>query len=211
MVFTVTAYVTDTTSNPAKLSVRLARLEALALLGGTIAQVTSGLWVEHLGYASPYWFSFACHLCTFLYITISLPESLQDLPLGHKTCYSCKDIQLLAGVIVKERCDGGRFKILLLLLSSALTLLPIGVLNQLVILYAKDYPLCWRADLIGYFLGYIFFGRAVGAVVCMKFLKLFNWQDYSVSQLGSIFLMALLVMIGLSTTTLNMFLGGYVF
>ena len=207
LVFTVTAYVTDTTSDAARLSVRLARLEAIALLGGTIAQATSGLWVEHLGYAAPYWFLFACQLCTFLYITFSLPESHEKLPCGTKACYSCRDLQLLAGVVFKHRNDRGRVKILLLLATSFLSLLPVGVLNQLVILYAKDFPLCWRADLIGYFLACLFFGRAVGAVVCMKFLKWFNWQDYSVVQLGSVFLMGLLVMIGLSTTTLDMFLA----
>ncbi|CAB4028359.1 proton-coupled folate transporter-like, partial [Paramuricea clavata] len=207
LIFTVTAYVTDTTSDPAKLSLRFARLEAMALLGGTIAQATSGLWVEHLGYKAPYWFLFACLLCTFLYVTFSLPESHQNLLNDHKACYSCKDVKLLAGVIVKQRYDRGRVKILLLLLISALTLLPVGVINQLVILYAKDYPLCWRAELIGYFLGCIFFGRAVGAVVCMKILKRFHWQDYSVVQLGCVFIMALLVMIGLSTTTLDMFLA----
>ena len=207
MVFTVAAYVTDTTSDPAKLSIRLARLEAIALLGGTIAQVTSGLWVEHLGYAAPYWFLFACQLCTFLYVTFSLPESHPNLSYGNQACYSCRDVQLLAGVVVKQRFNHGRTKILLLLSAIFFTLLPVGVINQLIILYAKDFPLCWRADLIGYFLGCIFFGRAVGAVVCMKFLKWFNWHDYSVVQLGTFFLMGLLVMIGLSTTTLEMFLG----
>ena len=203
------AYITDTTSDPAKLSLRLARLEAMALLGGTIAQATSGLWIEHLGYAAPYWFIFACQLSTFLYISFSLPESHNNLPDSKTTCYSCKDVQLLAGVVVKQRHDNGRLKVLLLLLTTALVLLPVGVVNQLVILYAKDNPLCWRADFIGYFLGTLFFGRAVGAVVGMKFLKWLNWQDYSITQLGCVFLMALLVMIGLSTTTLEMFLGWY--
>ena len=203
------AYITDTTSDPAKLSLRLARLEAMALLGGTIAQATSGLWIEHLGYAAPYWFIFACQLSTFLYITFSLPESHHDLPNSDITCYSCKDLQLLAGVVLKKRFVNGRLKVLLLLLTTALVLLPVGVVNQLVILYAKDFPLCWRADFIGYFLGTLFFGRAVGAVLGMKFLKWLNWRDYSITQLGCVFLMALLVMIGLSTSTLAMFLGSY--
>lgn len=181
----------------------------MALFGGTIAQVTSGLWVEHLGYAASYWFIFACQLCTFLYVTFCLPESLQQLPLGDKSCLNCGDIRLLAGVIGKRRNGQGRLKILLLLLVSAFTLLPVGVLNQLSILYAKDSPLCWRADFIGYFLGCLFFVRAIGAVICMKILKKFGWKDYSVVQLGSVFLMGLLIMIGLSTTTLEMFLGGF--
>ncbi|XP_028414327.1 proton-coupled folate transporter-like [Dendronephthya gigantea] len=207
LVFTVTAYVKDTTSDPAKLSLRLARLEAMALFSGTIAQVTSGLWVEHLGYAAPYLFIFACQLCAFLYVALFLPESLQQLPLGDRLCLNCGDFRLLTGVIINKREDRGRLKILLLLLVSAFTLLPVGVLNSLSILYAKDSPLCWRADLIGYFLGCLFFVRAVGAVACMKILKKFAWKDYSVVQLGSVFLMGLLIMIGLSTTTLEMFLA----
>lgn len=203
----MTAYVTDTTSDPAKLSLRMARLEAMALLGGTIAQTTSGLWVENLGYAAPYWFLFACHLVALLCITFTLPESHQNLPVGDKSCYCCKDARSLAGVIINTRYDHGRIKLLCWLIVSAFVLLPVGVLNQLVILFAKDIPLCWRADLIGYFLGCLFFGRAVGAVVCMKFLKWLKWEDFSILQLGVVFLMGLLVMIGLSTTTLDMFLG----
>lgn len=205
--FTVAAYVTDTTSDPSKLSVRMARLEAMAFLGGTIAKTTSGLWIKYLGFAAPYWFIFACQFCLLLYIILSLPESHEQLPYGNNSCFSCRDIKALAGVIVKKRYNNGRLRILLLLLVSALTVLPAGVLVQLVILFAKDFPLCWRADLIGYFLGCIFFGRAVGVVTFMKILKLRRWKDYSIVQLGSVFLIALLVMIGVSSTTTMMFIG----
>ena len=206
--FTVTAYIADTTSHPSKLSLRLARLEAIALIGGVLAQATSGIWVRHLGYAAPYWFMFSCHLISLLYIILSLPESNQDCSGYHnKSCYSIKDLKLLGGVIFKPRDDRGRLQLLFLFIALALFLLPMAVINQLVILYAKDNPLCWQADIIGYFLASLFLSAAVGIVLCVRFFKWFSWQDYSITQIGIVFLMGLLVMIGLSTNTLDMFLS----
>lgn len=209
-IFAVTAYIADTTTDLSKLSLRLTRVEAISLLGGTAGQATSGLWIKHFGYAAPYWFMFTCNLTSLLYITFWLPESQQRFSKHTKTsCYTFKDLKLLAGVVINTREDRGRLRLSFLFISSALLLLPSAVINQLVVLYSKDIPLCWKAELIGYFLASLFFARAVGAVLCMKFLKWFHWKDYSIAQLGTISCMGLLVMIGLSTTTLDMFLCKY--
>lgn len=205
-IFTVTAYIADTTVDPSKLSLRLTRVEAIALLGGTVGQATSGLWIKHLGYRAPYWFMFACNLTSLLYITFWLPESQQKFSEHTQSCCSFKDLKLLAGVVIKTREDRGRLRLSFLIISSALVAIPAAVINYLVILYSKDTPLCWGAELIGYFLGSTFFARAVGAVLCMKLLKWFHWRDYSIVQIGIIFFMGLLVMMGLSTTALDMFL-----
>mgnify|MGYP001794887690 CR=1 FL=1 len=204
MVLALLGYVADTTpaeDRPLKLGI----LEALAFISGMIGQFGSGFWITSFGFESPFWAILAIHLVDLVYIVFFLPESLPVELRTESSFLSWDNIKSVVLVYIKPRAR--RWMLSVNLLCSFLVLFTTSVVTSLTVLYGKKSPLCWTPHIIGYFLGSLLVSKAIGAVLGIKVCLKLGMSNYTMSQFGSIFLVGNLAMMGLSKTTLEMFLG----
>lgn len=204
VVLTILAYVADTTK-PDSRALRLGILEAIALVCGTGVYCGSGVWIKYYGYESVYLVILTLHLLNLVYVVIFLPESLPQELKQNTSVISCDAVKSIWIVYTKKRL--GRWVLLALLICSVLVYLAGFVIQTLLVLFGKRAPLCWESSLIGYFLGASLFSKAVGAVVGIKLCSCLGISNFGAIQMGVLFLIASLMMIGFSRTTWEMFLG----
>ena len=204
VVLTILAYVADTTK-PDSRALRLGILEAIAFVCGTGVYCGSGVWIKYYGYESVYLVILTLHLLNLVYVVIFLPESLPQELKQNTTVLSCDAVKSIWIVYTKKRL--GRWVLLALLICSVLVYLAGFVIQTLLVLFGKRAPLCWESSLIGYFLGASLFSKAVGAVVGIKLCSCLGISNFGAIQMGVLFLIASLMMIGFSRTTWEMFLG----
>lgn len=145
------------------------------------------------------------HLLNLVYVVILLPESLPQELKKNKAVLSCNSIKTIFTVYFKKRL--GRWVLITLLVCAVVVYLAGFVVQTLLVLFGKRDPLCWESSVIGYFLGTALFSKAVGAVVGIKLCSCLGVSNFGAVQIGIIFLMGSLIMIGFSRTTLEMFLG----
>ena len=208
MILAILAFAADTI--PAeKRAMKLGILEAIAFVSGMLGQFASGFWIKNLGYPAVFWAVLSFHVMGIIYIYFFLPESLPEELKQNTPICSCTTIKSMFAVYTRKR--HGRWVLVLLLLSSIITLMASTVVQTLIVLYGKRSPLCWNAHMIGYFLGTLLFTKAVGAVGGIKLCSVLGFSNYGATQFGSVFIIALLVMIGLSNTTTEMFIGKYMY
>lgn len=200
----ILAYVADT-SKPQSRALKLGILEAITFICGTIVQFFSGVWIKNQGYASVYLVILTAHLLNLLYIVIFLPESLpMELKQNTPIC-SYDGMKPIILVYLRKRV--GRWVLFSLLVCAVLVYLTSFILQTLLVLFAKRAPLCWEESLIGYFSGTLLLSKAFGAVVGISLCSWLGISNFGATQLGTVFLMGSLVMIGFSRNTLEMFLG----
>ena len=204
MVLALLAYVADT-SPPDSRALRLGILEAIAFICGTVVYFVSGVWIKNYGYQSIYLVILSLHLLNLVYVVILLPESLPQELKKNKAVLSCNSIKTIFTVYFKKRL--GRWVLITLLVCAVVVYLAGFVVQTLLVLFGKRDPLCWESSVIGYFLGTALFSKAVGAVVGIKLCSCLGVSNFGAVQIGIIFLMGSLIMIGFSRTTLEMFLG----
>jgi len=204
VILAILAYVADTTK-PDSRALRLGILEAIAFVCGTGVYFGSGVWIKNYGYESVYLVILTLHLLNLVYVVIFLPESLPQEFKQNTTVISCDAVKSIWIVYTKKRL--GRWVLLALLICSVLVYLAGFVVQTLLVLFGKRAPLCWESSVIGYFLGASLFSKAVGAVVGIKLCSCLGISNFGAIQMGVFFLIANLVMIGFSRTTLEMFLG----
>lgn len=204
VVLTILAYVADTTK-PDSRALRLGILEAIAFVCGTGVYCGSGVWIKYYGYESVYLVILTLHLLNLVYVVIFLPESLPQELKQNTSVISCDAVKSIWIVYTKKRL--GRWVLLALLICSVLVYLAGFVIQTLLVLFGKRAPLCWESSLIGYFLGASLFSKAVGAVVGIKLCSCLGISNFGAIQMGVLFLIASLMMIGFSRTTWEMFLG----
>lgn len=204
MVLALLAYVADT-SPPDSRALRLGILEAIAFICGTVVYFVSGVWIKNYGYQSIYLVILSLHLLNLVYVVILLPESLPQELKKNKAVLSCNSIKTIFTVYFKKRL--GRWVLITLLVCAVVVYLAGFVVQTLLVLFGKRDPLCWVSSVIGYFLGTALFSKAVGAVVGIKLCSCLGVSNFGAVQIGIIFLMGSLIMIGFSRTTLEMFLG----
>lgn len=204
VILAILAYVADTTK-PDSRALRLGILEAIAFVCGTGVYFGSGVWIKNYGYESVYLVILTLHLLNLVYVVIFLPESLPQELKQNTTGLSCDAVKSIWTVYTKKRL--GRWVLLALLICSVLVYLAGFVVQTLLVLFGKRAPLCWESSVIGYFLGASLFSKAVGAVVGIKLCSCLGISNFGAIQMGVFFLIANLVMIGFSRTTLEMFLA----
>ena len=203
MVLAILAYVADT-SQPDSRAMRLGILEAIAFVCGTVVYFSSGVWIKNYGYESVYLVILTVHLLNLVYVVIFLPESLPPELKKNTAVFSVSSVKNIVLVYLKKRL--GRWVLFVLLICTVLVFLASFVIQTLLVLYGKRAPLCWESSIIGYFLGTWLFSKAIGAVVGISLCSRLGISNFGAIQLGVFFLMGNLLMIGLSRTTLEMFL-----
>lgn len=204
MVLAILAYVADT-SQPDSRAMRLGILEAIAFVCGTVVSFSSGVWIKNYGYESVYLVILTVHLLNLVYVVIFLPESLPPELKKNTAVFSVSSVKNIVLVYFKKRL--GRWVLFVLLICTVIVFLTSFVIQTLLVLYGKRAPLCWESSIIGYFLGTWLFSKAIGAVVGISLCSRLGISNFGAIQLGVFFLMGNLLMIGLSRTTLEMFLS----
>ncbi|EDO38916.1 predicted protein, partial [Nematostella vectensis] len=204
----IMAYIADSTDESQR-ALRLAIMEALVFTGGMVSQLTSGLWIDKLGFTGPYWFIFGCLVIAFFYTIFLVPETrFPDENTEKSRFFSCKTLKRIWKVYSTPR-DGGRKNMLLLTLNDALTQVAIQGVGPVMTLYILHSPLCFSADDLGYFSAVRFLVMGFGAVFGLKFLV--KWIDeLSISRLGLLTTIGTYVLFGFSTTRAMVFIVGAV-
>ncbi|EDO48562.1 predicted protein [Nematostella vectensis] len=205
MVLALLAYIADTTPSKRR-AIKLAVLEALAFLSGTLGHFSSGIYIHHLGYKATFWGILSLHLINFIYLLFFLPESMPKQRIEQSgKCLTLEQVKSVYMVYLKKR--DGRWILCVLSLLSVFFLFAQYIVTTLGVLYGKRYPLCWSAELVGYFLGTLLCVKAFGAVLGIWLGSLMKLTNYTAAQIGTLFLIAGLTMIGFSQTTFLMFMS----
>jgi len=187
-------------------------MEFLVFFGGMISQLTSGLWIENLGFVAPYWFIFVCLLASVLYIICFVPESRTSSStvgkkLNIRKLFSLSSIKRVWYVYKCPRNGAGRNLIIFTLCSGVIVLTTLGV-NGVVVLFLLHSPLCFSAGKVGYFSAFRYFSQGLGAVLGIKVLgRCIN--EVNIARVGIISLALSLLVFGFSKFEWLVFMGKY--
>ena len=183
----------------------LAVIELLVFMGGMVSQLTSGLWIENLGFLPPYWFIFSCLLASVAYVVFFVPESK---PVTERT--SVRQLCSLTAVkrvwhIYKNPRNGARRNLVIFTLSSGIVVLTSLGVGGVIVLFLLHSPLCFSPEKVGYFSAFRFASLGIGAVLGIKILA--RWMtEVNIARVGIISQVAFLLVFGFSKTTWLVFL-----
>ena len=175
--------------------------------GGMVSQLTSGLWIEHLGFIGPYWFILACLVSSVLYVIFFVPES-RATSSEHKSICSLFSFASINRVwnVYKNPRNGARRNLIIFTFSSGVIVLTTLGIGGVMVLYVLHSPLCFSAEQVGYFSGYRFFLQGFGAVLGVKLLGM-CLSEINIIRVGIFSLAVALMMFGFSKATWLVYLG----
>lgn len=182
-------------------------MEFLVFTGGMVSQLTSGLWIEHLGFIGPYWFILACLVSSVLYVIFFVPES-RATSSEHKSICSLFSFASINRVwnVYKNPRNGARRNLIVFTFSSGVIVLTTLGIGGVMVLYVLHSPLCFSAEQVGYFSGYRFFLQGFGAVLGVKLLGM-CLSEINIIRVGIFSLAVALMMFGFSKATWLVYLG----
>ncbi|KAL9982405.1 hypothetical protein ACROYT_G004442 [Oculina patagonica] len=172
-------------------------MEFLVFFGGMISQLTSGLWIENLGFVAPYWFIFFCLLSSVLYVILFVPES--RAPTENKSIRKLFSLSSVKRVwhVYKNPRDGARRNLIIFTLASGVIVLTTMGVSGVVVLFLLHSPLCFSAEKVGYFSAFRFFVQGLGAVLGIKLLgRCLN--EVNIARVGIFSLALSLIVFGFS-------------
>ena len=174
-------------------------------IGGVVSQLTSGLWLRHLGFIPPYWFIFACHMAAVLYVIFLVPESTHTTEKKKMRLVSFDSFKAIWNVYKRPR-NGGRKNLVMLLISDGIISLGVMGISGVVALFVLRSPLCWGPTTLGAFMAFRFFMQGFGGIVGIGLLKRFM-KDINVTRVGMVTQCASLAFFAFSDRTWMVFLG----
>lgn len=200
MVLAVMAYIADTTDESDR-SFRLAVMEFLVFFGGMISQLTSGLWIENLGFIAPYWFIFVCLFASVLYVIFFVPESRASSSTADRKLIICKLFSLTSikrvWYVYRYPRNGARRNLIIFTLCCGVTVLTTLGVAGVTVLFLLHSPLCFSAEKVGYFAAFRYFSQGLGAVLGIKVLgRCLN--EVNIARVGIISLVLSLLVFGFS-------------
>lgn len=167
-------------------------------IGGMISQLTSGLWIEHLGFVAPYWFIFICLLASVVYIIFLVPESRASSSQHNiiRKLFSLTSIKRVWHVYKNPR-DGARRNLIIFTLSSGIIVLTTLGVGGVIVLFLLHSPLCFSPEKVGYFSAFRYFSQGLGAVLGIKLLgRCLN--EVNIARVGILSLALSLIVFGFS-------------
>ena len=187
-------------------------MEFLVFFGGMISQLTSGLWIENLGFVVPYWFIFACLLMSVLYIIFFVPESRASSSIVDKKIIICKLFSLSSikrvWYVYKYPRNGARRNLIIFTLCSGVIVLTNLGVGGVIVLFLLHSPLCFSAEKVGYLSAFRYFSHGIGAVLGIKVLgRCLN--EVNIARAGIISLALSLLVFGFSKVEWLVFMGKY--
>lgn len=184
-------------------------MEFLVFFGGMISQLTSGLWIENLGFVAPYWFIFICLLASVLYVIFFVPESRASST-EHKSIRKLFSLSSVKRVwyVYKNPRNGARRNLIIFTLSSGVVVLTSLGVAGVIVLFLLHSPLCFSAEKVGYFAAFRYFSQGLGAVLGIKLLgKCLN--EVNIARAGIFSLALSLIVFGFSKVTWLVFMCEY--
>jgi len=209
MALAVMSYIADTTDESDR-GFRLAVMEFLVFTGGMVSQLTSGLWIENLGFIAPYWFSLACLLGSIFYVVFFVQESRASSTENQsiRKLFSLTSIKRVWYVYKNPR-NGARRNLIIFTLSSAVIVLTTLGVGGVIVLFLLHSPLCFSAEEVGYFSGFRFFVQGLGAVLGIKLLgRCVN--EVNIVRAGIFSLAVALIVFGFSRTAWLVYMCKYI-
>ena len=181
-------------------------------IGGMISQLTSGLWIENLGFIAPYWFIFVCLLMSVLYIIFFVPESRASSTRVDRKLIICKLFSLSSikrvWYVYKYPRNGARRNLIIFTLCCGVVVLTTLGVSGVIVLFLLHSPLCFSAEKVGYFAAFRYFSQGLGAVLGIKVLgRCIN--EVNIARVGIISLALSLLVFGFSKDEWLVFMGKY--
>ena len=208
MILAVFSYVADITEESRR-ALRLGILEAIAFISGMISHLTSGWWIKHLGFKSPYWLILTLHSCNLLYVIFVLPETVkQPEKKTVKDLFDKGHIRRIIHLFSNAKLDR-KWQLIGLMLASAFMMISSIGFGSVIVLYALDVPFCCSPIMIGYFLAESMFVQAIGAMLGFFILRKCI-SEMTLTQLGFFSIVTSLVMMAFIKTKWMMFVGKFI-
>ncbi|KAJ7383109.1 hypothetical protein OS493_030639 [Desmophyllum pertusum] len=198
------SYVADTTEQSV-IALRLGIIELIVFLGGMVAQLTSGLLIEKLGFIAPYWIIFGCHVAAMLYAIFFVPESRVKSSTETGRLFSMENFKSPWRVYLKATGHIKRNLVVLTFCTGILSIAVLGI-NGVVNLFTLHSPLCFSPEYVGYFLAFRQFMHGVGGVTAIKVFGM-CMSDANISRIALVSYIGFLVCLGFSTTLLMVFIS----
>ncbi len=207
MVLAVFSYMADITEE-SKRALRLGVIEAIAFISGMISHLTSGWWIKHLGFKSPYWLILTLHTLNLLYVTFILPETIENPEKKTiKTLFDKAHFSRILRVFAEAKEDR-KWQLLGLMIASAFMMVSSIGFASVIVLYALDMPFCCSPIMIGYFLADSMFVQAIGAMLGFFVLRR-CFSEMALTQMGFCSIVASLIMMAFIKSRWMMFIGMY--
>ncbi|XP_068708806.1 proton-coupled folate transporter-like [Montipora foliosa] len=202
ILFACMSYIVDTTEK-GQIAFRLGILEFLVLLGGMAAQLSSGFWIENLGFFAPYWFILGCELFAVIYAVFFVPESRCRSNEETGKLFSLDNFKSSWRVYAKAVGARKRNLILLTLCCGVVSLSVRGISGALS-LFMLYSPLCFSPEYVGYLLAFWNSLQGVGGVVTIKAFGM-CLSKVNIVRISFLSYLGFLVFFGFSTSLLMVF------
>ena len=197
-IMALSAYIVDVTPEKYR-TARIGLLEIFTTLGSCIANFTSGLILEAIGFSYFFVMSLSLSFCILIY-TFIFRDSI-DWRVYMKSNPSLKQsFKRIAKGAVRPFylfCANRhpiKFVTLIVIFSFSLNAL-FGNFD-LFIFYALGPPMCWPSHLIGYYFGFSYLASAVGIFIILPILVKFRISDYLLIILSSLDIILVYVLVG---------------
>lgn len=174
-------------------------------LAGVISQLTSGLWIDNVGFIPSAWFILACFLLAGIWTLFCVPENRRTADNTPVRFFSTENIKCFFNFFRKQR-EAGRKNLLLLMVCSGLFFLVTVGVDGVMTLYILKSPLCWNATLVGYFFAFALFLRGFGSVAGVKFFRR-CFRELTVARFGMVSLALSMIMLAFSNRTWLVYFG----
>lgn len=175
-----------------------------------MSQLTSGLWIEKLGFVAPTWLLLSCFLASAIWLIFMVPESQDVSKKGKTKFFDLKNLKTLVNVLKRPRPGGMRKCLLLLLIvGSVLTATEMGTAG-VTALFVMRSPLCFSPKPLGYFLAYRMFISGIGGAIGVKLFTTF-FSEKVTCTIGIISQIVEMGILAFSNRMWLIFLGEFVF
>lgn len=186
---------------------RMAILETSIGLGGFIASLSGGAWVETAGFQQPFWFLLGISFINVLYIGFRLESTYNGTFIGNFRYLFTKKIFIHMYNVLKPQEDnkGRHINIILYSVCFLLAVMVVNGVNDILVVYEISLPYCWDFILVGISLAIGQLGYFFSATL----LKLFPSvrSEFWLTMLGAVSNMSSCMVLAFSKTTWMIFLG----
>ncbi|XP_078357667.1 proton-coupled folate transporter-like [Oculina patagonica] len=203
-----TSYVADISSQEER-AFRIAVLYLAIFFAGVISQLTSGLWIEYVGFIPAIWFILACYVLSGIWALFCVREIPK--PTNNESAvrfFSLENIMCFFKLF-RKRSEAGKKNLILLMVCGGLVFLSTVGIDGVKSLYILKSPLCWSPTLIGYYFAFEAFVHGIGSVVG---IPLFGrcFKELNVARVGMVTIILASVLLAFSDRTWMVFVGAVV-
>lgn len=180
-------------------------LEAIVFVGGMVAQLTSGFWIEKLGFTAPYWFIFGCEVFALVYAAVLVPESKCPSKEERGKLFSLDNLKS-SWKVYKNAVGTKKRNLIILTFCCGIMAIPIMSIRAVSSLFLLYSPLCFSPERVGYFSALQNSVYGVGGIVTIKAFGM-CLSHVNVVRVSILSYLGFLVYFGFSRTLLMVFLS----